>query len=94
MQQAAFKRNQFVRVPCQIAPGPLDELLITVDTANGPISGFVKSDFLEEASSTSGYITGQIVAVSGDSVKVKLPGSFFTTTGVASLATAHLNQSV
>ncbi|MFQ5666323.1 MAG: hypothetical protein ACE5I7_07805 [Candidatus Binatia bacterium] len=86
-----FKRGQLVRVPCQIEPGPLDELLISVDTETGPISGFVQTELVERESETAGYILGRVVEVERDKVKVRLQGSFFTTTGVASLAATNLH---
>jgi hypothetical protein len=90
--RAKFKRNDLVRVPCQIEPGPLDELLVTVDTEAGPISGFVRTEFLERTGAESGFIVGQIVKTKGETALVRLPGSFFRTTGIASVATHHLHQ--
>lgn len=87
-----FRRNQNVRIPCAIEPGPLDECVVTVDTDDGPISGFVKTAFVTKTSEGSGYIVGQVVDPSDSTVKVRLPGSFFTTAGLASLAASKLEM--
>jgi hypothetical protein len=68
----------------------LDELVVTIDTAEGPISGFVKTAFVTMTGERSGYIVGQIVDLNDSTVQVRLPGSFFTTAGLASVAASKL----
>jgi hypothetical protein len=85
-----FKKGQMVYVTCQVEPGPLDELVVTVDTVNGPISGFVKTDYVLQSPSGRNSVRGQVVEDLGDSVQVRLPGSFFTTSGVASMSATDL----
>lgn len=48
----AFKAGDFIGVSCEVEPGPFDdERLITVQTVEGPISGFVKVTELRETDS-------------------------------------------
>lgn len=83
---AAFKPGQRVNIPCETQPGAFpDELLITIATDQGVVSGFVKNDHLIEHEGRF-YVRGEVVEASPDSVKVRIPGSFFTT--AAGLTTA------
>lgn len=84
----ALRKGQVVRVRCVIQPGPFShERLVTVQSCDGPVSGFVRLAFLEEASgSETGFIRGQIVKAEKDRVLVRLPGSFFTTNGVTTVS--------
>jgi len=83
-----FKPGQEVNVPCNIQPGAFaDERLITIHTDKGDISGFVKAAYLTNPQTTSGHVRGRVVEVERDAIKVRLPGSFFTTAlGVASVS--------
>jgi hypothetical protein len=80
-----FSEGDVVGVPCTIQQGPFpDEKLITVDTIEGAMSGFVKVANLTINDNESGIVTGTVVAVSRDYITVKISGSFFTTAlGVA-----------
>ena len=82
----AFRPGDAIAVPCELAPGPFsDERLITVDTVDGPISGFVQTYDLKE---TGGqwFVRGSVVREHPDSVEVRIRGSFFNTNGVASIS--------
>ncbi len=79
--------GQMVKIQCDIQPGPFaDERLVTVETIQGPISGFADSASLVDIQGESGYILGRIVSFGPDSVTVHLYGSFFTTNGLADLS--------
>lgn len=81
-----FEIGQSVKVPCSMSPGPFsDEHLVTVDTMDGPISGFVRSqDFFEEGEKR--FLVGEVVEIDEETVTIKLRGSFFTTNGLAAVA--------
>ncbi len=81
-----IKVGMRVRVPCDVKPGPFSsERLVTFETTEGPISGFVREqDLLEEASSW--YVSGIVLETKDDSITVKVRGSFFTTNGLAKVA--------
>ena len=81
----AFKAGDFVGVKCEVQPGPFDdEKVVTVETVNGPISGFVSADELRE---TNGRweVRGQVQEMMGEVLKVMIYGSFFTTNGIANI---------
>lgn len=84
----ALRKGQVVGVRCVIQPGPFShERLVTVQSCDGPVSGFVRTDFLKETSGQeAGLVHGQIIKVDHDRVLVRLPGSFFTTNGVTTVS--------
>lgn len=82
-----FEIGQTVKVPCSVSPGPFsDERLVTVQTIEGTISGFVRSDDLIQTDEENGYLIGVVTALDPDAIKIKLRGSFFTTNGLAAIA--------
>jgi hypothetical protein len=91
-----FKVGDLVGVPCAIQAGPFpDEKLVTVETSEGQISGFVKESSLQvdPGDPEHGRVTGAVVAATEESLTVKLFGSFFTTAqGVASVRRNNLTR--
>jgi hypothetical protein len=72
-----------VLVPTDVEAGAFpNEKLVTVETQDGPISGFAKSDFIVERSNGQ-YLLAEAKIVTAQSLTVQLSGSFFTTTGIA-----------
>jgi len=92
--RSKFRSGQVVKVPCHVQPGAFpDERLVTIPTDKGDISGFVKAEYVTESQGTSGYVQGTVVEVGPDAIKVRLPGSFFTTAlGVASVSPGWASQ--
>ncbi len=83
---AALKPGDAIAVPCEFDLGPFsDEKLVTVNTVDGPISGFVQTYDLKE---TGGkwFVRGYVVKVHKDSFEVRIRGSFFNTNGIASIS--------
>lgn len=79
-----------VLVPTAVKDGAFpDEKLVMVDTLSGQISGFAKADYIRDIGGGT-YLIGEVREVSGSSSMVRLFGSFFTTTGLASIANARL----
>ena len=73
-----------VRVFCSKSPGAfLNEYLISIDTQDGPISGFIDAEAVEETKNGANYVWGVVHKIEEESVVIDLPGSFFTTTGIA-----------
>ena len=71
----SFKVGEVVWVPCAIQLGPFpDERLVTVETREGPISGFVKQVNLQtvEADPEHGQIKGTVMGTDDESIIVKL----------------------
>lgn len=93
---ATFKRGQMVGVPCEIQPGAFpEENLITITTDAGVVSGFVKSTDIDKMRGTSGYVKGTVLEVTSDKVKVRIPGSFFTSaSGVTSVSSGWARENL
>jgi hypothetical protein len=82
----ALHVGQEVRIPCKVQPGPFSgEPLITFDSIDGPVSGFVNGEELENVSGQP-VIRGTIRAIATDSLEVWVRGSFFTTNGLANVS--------
>lgn len=74
-----------VLVPTEVGEGAFpNEKLVTVDTNEGPISGFARSDFIVK-NSDGEFLMAEVKTVSEETLTVRLFGSFFTTTGTADL---------
>jgi hypothetical protein len=80
-----FKIGDFVGVKCEVQPGPFsDEHLVTVETVDGAISGFVRESELRQEGD-EWQVRGKVRRVSPDAIEVWILGSFFTTNGIASI---------
>lgn len=83
---SSFAPGQSIRIRCEVQRGAFPtELLVTFETAKGPISGFVRSESVEQVEGQEGYIRATVKDVSRDTITVVVHGSFFTTTGLAYL---------
>lgn len=77
-----------IYIPSTVQGGPfVGERLVTIETKEGPISGFVPGDCVIERTDGS-FIMGVVKSVTEDTLTVLLSGSFFTTTGLAFLSPA------
>ena len=86
-----IRQGERVPVPCKVGPGAFpDEYLITVNTAEGEISGFINTVQVDE-NSDGAFIRGVVLGVMEDRISIKLPGSFFTTSGIAHFYRKMLN---
>lgn len=75
-----------IQIPCDVQPGPFSgERLVTFDTLDGPISGFVKENDLKSRNG-KWSIEGIVQSVEADHLVVKVRGSFFTTNGIANVS--------
>jgi hypothetical protein len=80
---APITRGDRIHVPVSVDKGAFPaESLITIDTKEGPISGFIRSDQIK-TTDRGNFIEGKVLDVSEDAIAVQLHGSFFTTTGLA-----------
>jgi len=84
---AQFRRGQIVNIPCSVEPGPFpDEVLVTMNTDTGVVSGFLKSSSVVRHNGRD-YVQGIVIEASAESVQVRVPGSFFTTaTGLTTVS--------
>ena len=75
-----------IKIPCEVKPGPFsEERLVSFDTLDGVISGFVRDKELTQ-SGDEWYISGVIRKVESEHLIVMVRGSFFTTNGIASIS--------
>jgi hypothetical protein len=81
-----FSVGQQVKIRCEVQRGAFPtELLVTFETREGPISGFVRSEDVQRIERHEGLISATITEISSDSITVIVKGSFFTTNGLAYL---------
>jgi hypothetical protein len=74
-----------VLVPTEVGDGAFpNEKLVTVNTQEGPVSGFARADFIVR-NNEGEFLMAEVKNVSEAALTVRLFGSFFTTTGVADL---------
>lgn len=75
-----------VQIKCEVKPGPFSgERLVTFDTLDGLISGFVREKDLTD-NGGEWFIGGVVKSVESDHLVVKVRGSFFTTNGIANVS--------
>lgn len=74
-----------IRIPCKVQPGPFsEERVVTIDTIDGVISGFVREENLIQQKK-QWYVRGVVRDIKKDAVLVWIQGSFFTTNGLANV---------
>ena len=80
-----LKKGDTVFVACTVKPGPFSqERLITFQTSEGAVSGFVQSELLKEVAG-KWYVPAFVEDIRGDAVKVRVAGSYFNTNGLATI---------
>ena len=77
-----------VEIPCEVGNGAFPtEMLVTFETTDGPVSGFVRKENLVATDKPDrAFVKGRVKEVTRDVITVIVRGSFFTTTGLASLS--------
>ena len=82
-----LRTGQEVWIRCTVQPGPFsDEPLVTIESIQGPVSGFIKSDELKDDAGGSQRVRGIVRRVEKTFVEVWIRGSFFTTNGLANVS--------
>jgi len=77
--------GQHMWIRCKVQPGPFtEEPLVTVESIDGLLSGFVATDELKTVDRER-YVRGIVRHVTRDHVEVWIKGSFFTTNGLANV---------
>jgi hypothetical protein len=75
-----------IRIPCEVKPGPFsDERLISFETIDGVVSGFVEESSLQKDGDNF-FISGVVKALEPDAIVVLVRGDFFQTNGIATVA--------
>lgn len=81
----ALEVGQQVWIPCKVQPGPFsDEPLVTIESIDGPVTGFVNSEELKETANRT-TVRGIVRSIEKDYIEVWIRGSFFTTNGLANV---------
>jgi hypothetical protein len=81
-----MKVGDVIGIQCDVRPGPFSgEQMITFDTMDGPVSGFVREPDLKEIAS-QWYVRAIIQEIRDDVLHVRVKGSFFTTNGLAAVS--------
>ena len=81
----AFKAGDLIGVQCEVKPGPFaGERLVTVETVDGSISGFVSESELRSVGERW-EVRGKVQEITGGIIQVMIYGSFFTTNGIANI---------
>jgi len=81
----ALMVGQRVWISCRVQPGPFsDEPLVTIESIDGPVTGFVQSD---ELSLDQTKVRGIVHGIEKDHIEVWIKGSFFTTNGLTNVPT-------
>jgi hypothetical protein len=91
-----LKPGDEIQIQCDIGPGAFPtEFLVTFETVDGPISGFVRRENVVRSDKGDiGFISGKVEEVTADIITVLVKGSFFTTTGIAALTRDWANTHV
>jgi hypothetical protein len=83
----AVEIGRAVWIECQVQPGPFsEELLVTIETIDGPVTGFIKSEELRRTVDDT-KVRGIVRKIGTDYLEVWIKGSFFTTNGLANVPT-------
>ena len=83
----AYSPGTVIEIPCSIEPGAfMGEYFVTIQLDGEEVSGFVPKSLVSEIGESSGYISGTIEHVLGPTITIRIPGSYFTTTGVADIS--------
>ncbi len=86
MQNIEVKVGQEIGVRCDMAPGAFsDEYLVTIETVSGPVSGFVPEKSVIQTDNAEKFVRAIVKTVETQFIGVWMGGSFFTTTGLASI---------
>jgi hypothetical protein len=82
----ALAVGQEVWIRCTVQPGPFsDEPLVTFESIEGPVSGFIKTDELKTGAGGETSVRGIVRNIEKTFVEVWVSGSFFTTNGLANV---------
>lgn len=80
-----LKIGQEVWIRCKVQPGPFsEESLVTIDTIDGSVSGFVQEAELNVAPGKV-LVRGLVRSIGNQYIEVWIRGSFFTTNGIANV---------
>ena len=79
-----IKTGGLVSVQCTVSRGAFpNEYLIRINTKEGEIAGFINTGDVFVSDDGTKHVRGRVLEMEGEHITIKLPGSFFRTTGIA-----------
>ena len=82
-----LKAGVVIGIPCDVKRGPFSgEHLISFETVNGPVTGFVQENELRRIESGQWHVRAVVQSVEDELIGVWIRGSFFTTNGMATIS--------
>lgn len=82
-----FMPGTMIEIPCSFEQGAfMGEYYVTIQLEDEMVSGFVPKAHIVKDKESSGYIHGNIVEVSEAGIRIRIPGSYFTTNGIADIS--------
>ncbi len=82
-----YESGTVIEIPCRIAPGAFPtEYFVAIQLDGEKINGFVPAHYISKNGRSSAYIPGTVERVAGSTLTIRMPGSFFTTIGVAKIS--------
>lgn len=82
-----YEPGTVIEIPCSIAPGAFPtEFFVAIPLDGEVINGFVPTHYISENGGSSAYIPGTVERVTGSTLTIRMPGSYFTTTGIADIS--------
>jgi hypothetical protein len=81
-----MKPGDEIGIRCEVTKGPFSgEHLISFETVDGPVSGFVRESELKTENKVW-FVRAEVLRLLADDiVEVRVQGSFFTTNGIATI---------
>lgn len=78
----SFEKGAIVEVPATYTKGPFnDEMLVSIDTGENRISGFVRREHIRFVDDTNAYVKARVLS-NDPEILLELYGEFFTTNGI------------
>ena len=90
-----FAPGTIVEIPCSIGPGAFPtEYFVAIRLDGETINGFVPTHYISENGGADAYIPGTVERVAGSTLTIRVPGSYFTTTGTADISQAWAERNI
>lgn len=81
-----INKGETLFVPVDAGEGAFaGECLITIETIDGPVSGFIRSSQVVTRGDVN-FVPAEVMEIDSDQLTIRLHGSFFTTTGIAHIS--------
>ncbi|MXW92847.1 MAG: hypothetical protein F4114_13395 [Rhodospirillaceae bacterium] len=90
-----YEPGTVIEIPCSIAAGAFPtEYFVAIPLDGEVINGFVPTHYISENVGSSAYIPGTVERVAGSTLTIRMPGSYFTTSGIADISRTWAERNV